>query len=142
MCSSDSPHCNTPVFKSVSFVVLLLLALPSDNGQQWPLEHRKALFHIKLLHLIDLVTDSSLKNMMAQDVCYNPSLLFFTAYDHAYSNVIATMKEMSLCHQYCDEYELLGKGQQHIQKTDPSSRQRGRPTKQDVTVTQVIIMWP
>jgi hypothetical protein len=29
------------------------------------------------------------------------------------------------------EKDCAGKGQQHIQKTDPSSRQRGRPTKQD-----------
>jgi hypothetical protein len=27
------------------------------------------------------------------------------------------------------EKECAGKDQQHIQKTDPSSRQRGRPTK-------------
>jgi hypothetical protein len=62
MCSSDSPHRNTPVF----FVVL---SLPSDNGQQWPLEHKMALFPIKLLHLMDLATQSSPINMMAQDVC-------------------------------------------------------------------------
>jgi hypothetical protein len=27
------------------------------------------------------------------------------------------------------EKEYAGEGQQHMQKTDPSSRQRGRPTK-------------
>jgi hypothetical protein len=27
--------------------------------------------------------------------------------------------------------DCSGEGQQHIQKTDPSSRQRGRPAKQD-----------
>jgi hypothetical protein len=27
------------------------------------------------------------------------------------------------------EKDCAGKGQQHIKKTDPSSRQRGRPTK-------------
>jgi hypothetical protein len=27
------------------------------------------------------------------------------------------------------EKDCAGKGQQHIQKTDPSSRQRGRPTE-------------
>jgi hypothetical protein len=31
--------------------------------------------------------------------------------------------------EYGPEKDCAGKGQQHIQKTDPSSRQRGRPTK-------------
>jgi hypothetical protein len=30
----------------------------------------------------------------------------------------------------------------HIQKTDPSSRQRGRPTKQDRNFQRVINIWP
>jgi hypothetical protein len=34
-----------------------------------------------------------------------------------------------------------GKGQQHIQKTDPSSRKRGRPTKQDRNCQTVINIW-
>jgi hypothetical protein len=38
--------------------------------------------------------------------------------------------------------DCAGKGQQHIQKTDPSSRQRGRPTKnKTVTVKRVINIW-
>jgi hypothetical protein len=35
-----------------------------------------------------------------------------------------------------------GKGQQHIQKTDPSSRQRGRPTKQDRNCQRIINICP
>jgi hypothetical protein len=34
-----------------------------------------------------------------------------------------------------------GEGQQHIQKTDPSTRQRGRPTKQDHNCQRVINIW-
>jgi hypothetical protein len=39
------------------------------------------------------------------------------------------------------EKDCTGKGQQHIQKADPSSRQRGRPTKQDRKCQAVINMW-
>jgi hypothetical protein len=38
--------------------------------------------------------------------------------------------------------DYAGKSQQHIQKTDPSSRQRGRPTKQDSNCQRVINIWP
>jgi hypothetical protein len=38
--------------------------------------------------------------------------------------------------------DCAGKGQQHIQKTDPSSRQRGRLTKQDRNCQRVINIWP
>jgi hypothetical protein len=40
--------------------------------------------------------------------------------------------------------DCAGQGQQHIRKTDPSSRQRGRPTKQDRNCQRVIIynIWP
>jgi hypothetical protein len=31
--------------------------------------------------------------------------------------------------KYGHDKDYAGEGQQHIQKTDPSSRQRGRPTK-------------
>jgi hypothetical protein len=34
------------------------------------------------------------------------------------------------------EKDYAGDDQQHIQKTDPSSRQRGRPTKKTVTVKE------
>jgi hypothetical protein len=37
------------------------------------------------------------------------------------------------------EKDCAGKDQQHIQKTDPSSRQRGRPTKQDRSCQTAIV---
>jgi hypothetical protein len=37
--------------------------------------------------------------------------------------------------------DYAGEGQQHIRKTDPSSRQRGRPTKQDCNCQGVINIW-
>jgi hypothetical protein len=40
------------------------------------------------------------------------------------------------------EKDCAGKGQQHIQKTDPSSRQRGYPTKkQDRNCQTIINIW-
>jgi hypothetical protein len=39
------------------------------------------------------------------------------------------------------EKDCVGKTQQHIQKTDPSPRQRGRPTKQDHNCQIVIYIW-
>jgi hypothetical protein len=39
------------------------------------------------------------------------------------------------------EKDCTGKGQQHIQKTDPSSRQRGRPPTQDRNRQTVINRW-
>jgi hypothetical protein len=36
---------------------------------------------------------------------------------------------------------LRWRGQQHIQKTDPSSRRGGRPTKQDCNCQGIINMW-
>jgi hypothetical protein len=41
-----------------------MLALPPDDGQEWP-KHVKALFNIKMLHLMDLATNSSIKKWMA-----------------------------------------------------------------------------
>jgi hypothetical protein len=43
-----------------SFVIARMLGLPSDDGQYWP-KHVKDLFYIKLLYLIDLATNSSVK---------------------------------------------------------------------------------
>jgi hypothetical protein len=37
--------------------------------------------------------------------------------------------------------ENAGKGQQHIKKTDPSSRQRGRSTKQDNNCQTGLNIW-
>jgi hypothetical protein len=37
--------------------------------------------------------------------------------------------------------DCAGMGQQYIKKTDPSSRQRGRPTKQDRNCQTVINIW-
>jgi hypothetical protein len=34
------------------------------------------------------------------------------------------------------EKDWAGKGQQHTQKTDPSSRQRGRPTKNKTVIVK------
>jgi hypothetical protein len=34
------------------------------------------------------------------------------------------------------EKDYAGKSQQHIQKTDPSSRQRGRPTKNKIVTVK------
>jgi hypothetical protein len=46
-------------------------------------------------------------------------------------NVVARTKGLG------PEKDCASKGQQHVQKTDPSSRQRGRPTKnKTVTVKQ------
>jgi hypothetical protein len=40
------------------------------------------------------------------------------------------------------EKDCAGRSQQHIQKTDPSSRQRGRPTRnKTVTVKKIINIW-
>jgi hypothetical protein len=39
------------------------------------------------------------------------------------------------------EKHYAGEGQQYIQKTDPASRQRGRPTKQDRNCQRVINIW-
>jgi hypothetical protein len=39
------------------------------------------------------------------------------------------------------EEEYAGEGHQHIQKTDPSSSQRGRPRKQDRNCQRVINIW-
>jgi hypothetical protein len=39
------------------------------------------------------------------------------------------------------DFEWVGEGQKHIQKTDPFSRQRVRPTKQDRNCHKVINIW-
>jgi hypothetical protein len=44
--------------------------------------------------------------------------------------MVASTKELG------PEKDCVGKTQQHIQKTDPSSRQRGRPQNKTVTVKQ------
>jgi hypothetical protein len=38
--------------------------------------------------------------------------------------------------------DCTGKGQQHIKKTDLSSRQKRRPTKQERICQRVINIWP
>jgi hypothetical protein len=50
---------------------------------------------------------------------------------------LETVKYGRKCQGTRQENDCTGKGQQQIQKTDPSSRQRGRPTKnKTVTVKQ------
>jgi hypothetical protein len=39
------------------------------------------------------------------------------------------------------EKDYAGEGQKHLQKTDPSSRQRGAPQRQDHKCQRVINIW-